>query len=84
MGRNPSAFPGLPLVVHALDVEIASTSALHWDLQAAMGGPGSMAEWVERGWASDDHIHFTRRGAQEAGERLEQALLVAWQSLRKP
>ena len=28
----------------------------------------------------DDHIHFTRRGAQEAGERLEQTLLAAWQS----
>jgi len=49
-----------------------------------MGGPGSMAEWVKRGWASDDHIHFTRRGAQEAGERLEQALLAACQSLRMP
>ncbi len=84
MGRSPTAFPGLPLVVDALAAEIASTNALHWDLQAAMGGPGSMAEWVKRGWASDDHIHFTRRGAQEAGERLEQALLAAWQSLRTP
>ena len=84
MGKSPSTFPGLPLVVDALAAEMASTSALHWDLQAAMGGPGSMAEWVERGWASDDHIHFTRRGAQEAGERLEQTLLAAWQSLRAP
>ena len=84
MGKSPSTFPGLPMVVDALAAEIASTSALHWDLQAAMGGPGSMAEWVDRGWASDDHIHFTRRGAQEAGERLEQALLAAWQSLRTP
>ena len=84
MGKSPSTFPGLPLVIDALAAEIASTSALHWDLQAAMGGPGSMAAWVERGWASDDHIHFTRRGAQEAGERLELALLAAWKSLRTP
>lgn len=82
MGKSPDSYPGLPMVLDALAAEIPSTGALHWDLQSAMGGPGSMAEWVQRGWAASDHVHFTRRGAQEAGQRLEQALAAAWQSMR--
>ncbi len=84
MGKSTKPFVGLPLVIHALKAEILTTGAMYWDLQSAMGGPGSMANWVRQGWASKDHIHFTRRGAKEAGERFEQALYAACQSFRNP
>lgn len=84
MGQTSEDFPALTWVVQALRDRIPSTGALYWDLQAAMGGEGAMADWVQRGWASDDHVHFTRRGAEEAGQRLERALLRGWRDLLRP
>ena len=43
--------PGLPrsaLVIEALAKEIPEAGGLFWDLQSAMGGPGSMADWMPR------------------------------------
>lgn len=84
MGKTSEDFPALTWVVQALRDRIPSTGALYWDLQAAMGGEGSMAKWVKSGLASDDHVHFTRRGAEEAGQRLERALLRGWRDLLRP
>lgn len=40
----------------------------------AMGGEGSMKTWQERGWAGDDGIHFTQRGADKMGEMIWEAM----------
>ena len=74
MGEAPSTYPGLQHTVAALRDTAVANHALHWDLQAVMGGPGAMAQWVDQRWAGDDHVHFSVRGAREAAQRLLQAL----------
>ena len=74
MGEAPSTYPGLQHTVAALRDSAVANHALHWDLQAVMGGPGAMAQWVDQRWAGDDHVHFSVRGAREAAQRLLQAL----------
>ena len=74
MGEAPSTYPGLQHTVAALMDTAVANHALHWDLQAVMGGPGAMAQWVDQRWAGDDHVHFSVRGAREAAQRLLQAL----------
>ena len=82
MGATAEDFPGLSWVVDAIQAEVPRTGVLLWDLQRAMGGPGSMARWVERGWASADHVHFTRQGAKEVGRRLVRSLHEEWRNMR--
>jgi lysophospholipase L1-like esterase len=82
MGLRPQDYPGLPWVIAALAEEITEAGGMFWDLQSAMGGPGSMADWHAKGWAASDHIHFSKRGAREAAKRFEQALWLAWRDMR--
>ena len=84
MGLRPEDYPGLPWVIDALALEIPKAGGLFWDMQSAMGGPGSMAEWHAKGWAGADHIHFSRAGAREAARRLERALWLSWRDMRNP
>jgi lysophospholipase L1-like esterase len=77
MGASPSDFPGLSAVVDALRDAVLSSDALFWDLQAVMGGPGSMATWMNTGLAGNDGIHFTPQGARLVGERLDAVLRQA-------
>ena len=84
MGLRPQDYPGLPWVIEALAREIPEVGGLFWDLQSAMGGPGSMADWHAKGWASSDHIHFSKRGAREAARRFEQALWLACETCATP
>ena len=74
MGEALNTYPGLQHTVAALRDTAVANHALHWDLQAVMGGPGAMAQWVDQRWAGDDHVHFSVRGAREAAQRLLQAL----------
>ena len=77
MGASPSDFPGLSSVINALREAVISNDALFWDLQSVMGGPGSMATWMNAGLAGQDGIHFTPRGARVVGERLDAVLRQA-------
>jgi lysophospholipase L1-like esterase len=74
MGRHPGEFPGLAHVVHALKDAVVANDALYWDLQAVMGGQGSMAAWMAEGLAGPDGVHFSPRGAKLVGQRLDVAL----------
>ena len=82
MGASDQDYPSLPWVVDALRESVLNAGGLYWDLREVMGGAGSMASWVDRGWASSDHIHFTRRGASEVAQRLEAALNHEWKAMR--
>jgi lysophospholipase L1-like esterase len=37
-----------------------------------MGGANSMRSWVRKGWAGNDYVHFTSKGAQEIANVLTQ------------
>lgn len=52
----------------------ADKNVMYWDLYAAMGGKGSMKNWVQTGYAAKDHIHFSKAGYELQGELLFKAL----------
>jgi len=47
----------------------------HVDLVAMMGGPGSMARWMDAGLALEDSVHFNDAGHEVIGARIVRALL---------
>lgn len=49
-------------------------NVMYWDLYAAMGGKGSMKNWVQTSYAAKDHIHFSKAGYELQGELLFKAL----------
>ena len=74
MGKDDSTYPMLAPTIVALKHQAYQHGAFYWDLQAVMGGPGSMSAWAERGWASDDGVHLSPSGARRIGQRLDMAL----------
>ena len=49
-----------------------------FSLREAMGGPGSMKQWVKDGFGNPDHVHFTREGYSKLADMLFDDLLRAW------
>jgi lysophospholipase L1-like esterase len=46
-----------------------------WNLRMAMGGKGSMKQWVTAGLAQGDFVHLTGAGYRLWGESLSQLLI---------
>ncbi len=46
-----------------------------WNLRAAMGGPGSMKQWVRAGLAQGDYVHLTAAGYRLVGDALYDLIL---------
>ena len=55
----------------------ANTGCIFWDLEAFMGGPGSMINWVGATPAlgRKDYTHFTEAGAKKIGDELFRLLM---------
>lgn len=55
---------------------VTEAGAAYYDLFEAMGGDGSMVEWVQAQppLASTDYVHFTPAGARKAAEQLFKVL----------
>ena len=62
----------LPYLVELLSEEIPKTGAAFWNMYKVMGGANSMRGWVKKGWAGNDYVHFTTKGAQEIANVLTQ------------
>lgn len=45
-----------------------------WNLRTAMGGSGSMKQWVQAGMAQGDYVHFTTPGYHLLGDALYELL----------
>ncbi|MBR1850021.1 MAG: hypothetical protein IJ789_01460 [Bacteroidales bacterium] len=73
-GRYQS-YPYLDSVVEALRLTALEHGAAYWSIYHAMGGHNTMVAWVENGLGSQDHIHFSQRGADIMGDRLGQAFM---------
>lgn len=59
--------PGLTEVIE-VQKEIAARHGLdYFDVREAMGGPGSIYQWRERGLASSDLLHFNKSGYEALG-----------------
>jgi lysophospholipase L1-like esterase len=46
-----------------------------WDFHSIMGGEHSISHWYNKGLASEDRLHFKRRGYEIQGELFAKALL---------
>jgi hypothetical protein len=62
----------LPYLVDLLSAEIPKTGAAFWNMYKVMGGANSMRGWVHKGWAGNDYVHFTTKGAHEIANVLTQ------------
>lgn len=68
-------YPMLPYMDRLLEEMAAKEHIAYYSLYKAMGGRNSMIEWQRRGWAGSDGVHFTRKGAEIAGQKLTEWLL---------
>lgn len=64
---------GLPYIIDALKEVTEEHGVAYWDMYEAMGGNGSMIQWVKNGYAGSDYIHFTSSGAKKMGGQLTDA-----------
>ena len=69
----------LPVMDTALRQMAAEEKTAYWSLFEAMGGSGGMTQWIKQGLAGNDGIHFTRQGADRAGELLTEWILEGQQ-----
>lgn len=63
-------YPMLPALNQALKEAALENGAAYWDMYTIMGGENSMIAWVSNGYAGNDYIHFTPKGANRVGEAL--------------
>ena len=68
-------YPLLPYMDKLLQQMANEERIGYYSLYKAMGGKNSMVQWQKRGWAGSDGVHFTRRGAEKAGEKLAEWLI---------
>jgi len=66
------SYKHLSYLVEKLSEEIPQTGAAFWNMYQVMGGANSMRSWVRKGWAGNDYVHFTTKGAQEIANVLTQ------------
>lgn len=83
-GTNWETYPHLPQVRDALKTAAHEAGAAYWDLYEAMGGKGSMKEWVNANppLAIKDYAHFTDKGALKVSQWFMDALLKDYQQFK--
>ena len=70
-----TTYPLLPYMDRLLKKMAAEEHIAYFSLYEMMGGKESMLRWQKNGWAGSDGVHFTRRGAEIAGEKLSEYIL---------
>ncbi|MBQ0034210.1 MAG: hypothetical protein KBS77_02845 [Bacteroidales bacterium] len=73
-------YPMLRTMDQAICKMVNEEGCAYWSLFESMGGPGSMARWANSSpaLAGNDYVHFTRLGAQKAGELLTNAIMTGY------
>jgi len=74
-GGNIQTYPMVPVMDTMLQRLAVDEQIGYYSLFRAMGGREGMQRWREAGLAGSDYIHFTRRGADKAGEQLAEWLM---------
>ena len=61
--------------------KVTQAGFAYWSMFDAMGGNGSMCNWVKSSpqLAASDHVHFTRTGANTIGEALSEAIMKGYE-----
>ena len=78
IGGRMQTYPHLSEVIDSLRTAVNGEGAAYWDMQGAMGGNGSMVQWVKArpALAGTDYIHFTPRGAEQISQILYDTFLL--------
>ncbi len=78
-------FPSVELVLNAQRNAALKNGAVFWDAYMAMGGEGSIIDWVNAtpSLATKDYTHFTYLGAIKFGNLLASAIMDSYYRWRK-
>jgi len=68
-------FPHLDEVIDIQRAVAQERGCAFWDWRAAMGGPGSVRQWVQAGLSQADYTHLTGSGYRLLGDLLFAALM---------
>ena len=76
IGGVRATYPQLPGFVKMLEKYITEAGAAFWNMFEAMGGEGSMVQWVASRpqLAGEDYVHFTHKGAQKVSDLLYETI----------
>lgn len=72
------AAPAHELVERVQRQVAADRGCAFFSLRTAMGGAGSVRDWVARGLGNADHVHFTAEGYAKLGDLIVDDLLAAY------
>ena len=73
----------LPALIAAQRRAAEANGAAFWSAYDAMGGAGTLENWVAAKWAQPDRIHFSRNGYQRLGALFYEDLRAAYQPRQK-
>jgi lysophospholipase L1-like esterase len=76
----------VPIIPHIVEEQrnvAAEVGCAYYGTYEAMGGKGSMARWVAKGYGAGDFTHPTSWGAEKLGKWLYSALLSSYDAYRK-
>lgn len=76
--RRRLPFPHLEQVIEIQRDVAKSNGCAFWDWRAAMGGPGSVRQWVLAGLGQGDYTHLTGAGYRMAGGMLFDELMAQY------
>ena len=71
-------FPHLDQVIEIQREVRSSNGCAFWDWRAAMGGPGSVRQWVQAGLGQGDYTHLTGAGYRMVGDMLFDELMAQY------
>lgn len=71
-----ATYPFLPRLVELLEEAVTAEGAAFWNMYEAMGGKGSMIQWVKSRpqLAGEDYVHFTHKGAEKISDLLYETI----------
>jgi lysophospholipase L1-like esterase len=72
-------YPMMETLIKELRNVCNENNIAYFDMYRAMGGRNSMIQWVNKGWASKDYIHFNRRGAEKMAEIMYKYLMLEYE-----
>jgi lysophospholipase L1-like esterase len=73
--RSAVAPAGTDLILAAQRQAAVEHRCAFWNLRAAMGGAGSMKQWVRAGLAQGDYVHLTAAGYKLVGQALYELIM---------
>ncbi|MEZ4224192.1 MAG: hypothetical protein R3B13_24800 [Polyangiaceae bacterium] len=82
-GTSLATMPVIIAIVKEQRRAAEATGCAYFDTFSAMGGPGSMAAWVDRGLGQADLTHPTGSGSEVLGAWIYRALMQAYSSWAK-